>query len=90
MQFSDPRKMEILTNLSDIYDFNGYVAECERQQLRIQGSEMEFAQKVGMVQYAKKKWPEKSAFESYMLLVSGASNTRINDDKPCCGGGEVK
>ena len=91
MQFSDPRKMEILTNLADIYDFEGYTTKCDEQGLRLNGSEMEFAQKVGMVEYAKRKYPTKGAFEAYMLLVSGAEQkTYSNGGCSGCGGGQVK
>lgn len=90
MQLSDPRKLKIVESLSDPFDFETFQTECYAQGLTLHGTELEFAQKIGMLIYAKKKYPEATPLEAYMLFVSGASSHELVSGCNGCGGGEIK
>jgi hypothetical protein len=90
MQFSDPRKLEVFESLENKFDVSEYERKCSERGLTIRGNELEYAQKVGMLLYAKNKYPDKSALEAYMLLVSGASNADFGSGCSGCGGGQLR
>jgi len=94
MQFSDPRKTKIFIDMPDPFDMQDFIAKCTTQGLTVGGSELEFAQKVGMMLYAKRKYPDISLFEAYMQFTVEA-NEAINSGtllQGCatCGGGQVR
>lgn len=91
MQFSDPRKMAILESLESPYDFSAYLSACLDKGYGVTGDEIEFAQKVGMVMYAKRKFPESTLLEAYLLFVAKA-NPIESPKSGCggCGGGKVR
>ena len=94
MQFSDPRKTKIFSEMVDQFDMQGFIDKCTAQELTVGGSELEYAQKVGMMLYAKRKYPDLSLFEAYMQFTVEA-NQAINSGtllQGCatCGGGQVR
>jgi len=90
MQFSDPRKMSIFDSMSNPYDLDEFASKCETQGLKIRGTALEYAQKIGMVMYEKNRFQDKSSFEAYMLLVSGGDDRKFDGPEGCCGGSVVR
>lgn len=90
MQFSDPRKLKIVDGMKDIFDIEDFKARCAEQNLPVNGTELEYAQKVGMLLYAKRKYPDVSSLEAYMLLVAGHNVSVVSTGCSSCGGGEVR
>lgn len=94
MQFSDPRKLAILESMTNVYDVEEFYDKCSNQGLTVRGTELEYAQKVGMYQLAKFKYQGSSPLEAYMLFVSGAEAKTFGEQSIAgcsgCGGGQVK
>lgn len=94
MQFSDPRKIDILEQMENPYSLDEYFEKCAAAGLSVHGTELEYAQKVGMVLYAKNKFKEKTPLEAYLLFMAGADRKEILQPvvkkEGCCGGGTVR
>ena len=94
MQFSDPRKTKIFIEMANQFNMQEFIDTCTAQGFSVNGSELEYAQKVGMLLYSKNKYPDVSLFEAYMQFTVEA-NQAINSGtllQGCatCGGGQVR
>lgn len=94
MQFSDPRKTKIFIEMANQFDMQEFIDACTARGFSVNGSELEYAQKVGMMLYARRKYPDLSPFEAYMQFTVEA-NQIVNSSLPLtgcssCGGGQVR
>lgn len=95
MTLSDPRKFRIFMEMTDPYNLDDYINRCNAVELSVRGSEMEWAQKVGMALFAIRKYPDMTPFEAYMTFVSGGGQVQYGEpgqrgDCTGCGGGKIK
>lgn len=74
MIFSSADKMKVLLDLDNRYDYQLFLERCEARGLQVVGgSELEFAQKVGMIMCALFRYPDMSPVDAYVKFVQTAA-----------------
>lgn len=87
MMYNDAERLKIVLSLSDPFDYEEFCAACavvKAEPLPIH----EYAQKVGMVMVAIRRWPDIAPADAYMMLVmsnqattmpTNTTNTTLDD-----------
>lgn len=96
MQMSNPLGMRAVVGCGNRWDFDEVQQAFRSAGLPFVANELSFAQLMGMLEYATRKYPDVDPYVAYMSLVSnpGEQVAYDKDGNPtnpssCCGGATI-
>lgn len=74
MRFGNPAIMQAFTDLTEPFDYHGFLQLCSERNLTTDLSEREYAQYAGMVLLAAKKYQNSTVYDAYIRFVTEESS----------------